>query len=216
MRRDGRSRAAAAYRTTSRWWSAPGPPGAAVRFSAEAPSRDAAWRRSSACASPWASTTSCSTSTARFRRDPLIGAGDPAPAVAAAAPAARAVRGAGLGDLRAADRVRPRGARSSAGSCAGSGAGAPAARCAAPPSAARLAGRAPGRAGGLRPRRQALDRDGAGGPRGGLRARGPGHARARLAAAAARSRTSAPGRWRCWPSAARAATTSSRRATSPT
>ena len=64
-------------------------------------------------------------------------------ALAAPVAAARALRGAGLGDLRAADRVHARRPGSSGGSCAGSAAARPDTPLRDLPSAAALAGTAP-------------------------------------------------------------------------
>ena len=80
-----------------------------------------------------------------------------------------------------------------------------------------LAGRALARgAGRVRPRTEALDRAGARGARGGLRPRGPKPARARLAAPARDSEHRQLDARDAGRGAARAATTSCRRSTSPT
>ena len=114
---------------------------------------------------------------------PADRAGDPAPALAAAAPAAGAVRGARLGGLRAADRGRARRGdrapdRASARVASACG------RCAArrrPSGVARLRA---GGAGRLRPGAQALDSADPRRPRGRLRPRRPAPPRAVLAAPA--------------------------------
>ena len=107
------------------------------------------------CASGSASTTTCARSTRRFRDDPLIGPVVRAPAVAAAAAPARAVRGAGLGDHRAAHRLPARRGDPAADRRA------PRPRCAAHRPARRadarprLAAQAPARLAVARPRRPA-------------------------------------------------------------
>ena len=176
------------------------------RGPATAPRPSAASR---GCASRWAWTTTCAPSTTRFRRDPLIGPSlrrAPAPAHP---PPARALRGAGLGGLRAAHRVRARDGASSGGSSRRLGP-----RCARTglrdvPAAGTLAGTRARPAGVLRPGRPACDHAAPRRPRG---RRGPLRPRTPTTSApggaCARSRASAPGRSRCSPSTARAATTS--------
>src|SRR5215212_4661485 len=114
---------------------------------------------------------------------PADRSGDPPQAVAAAAPQARALRGARLGGVRAADRVRPR-------------SGDPAPDRAPPRAAKRLrdtaraavgglaGGALAGRARRVRPRPETVDRARPRGARGGLRADRPDAARAGLAATA--------------------------------
>ena len=182
------------------------------------PTRRRRERRSRGCASRSASTTTCAPFYERFRDDPLIGPSVRARPVAARPPAARAVRGARLGDHRAADRVRARGGDPAADDRARS-----AARCARTglrdvPDAAHARRRRARGAAVLRPQRRA--RAGAA-P---LRARGRG----RAASTCARPTTSAAGgacgaipgigTWtsRCSRCTGWAATTSSPPATSAT
>ena len=108
--------------------------GGAVRMRAEA--ADAGGRRarrSSGCASRSASTTTCPSSTAPSGGIRCSGPVIRRQAVAAPAAAARAVRGAGLGDLRAADRGRAARRDRAASWCAATGGAAPAGRCATRP-----------------------------------------------------------------------------------
>ena len=157
--------------------------GMAVRISAEARSRDSALRGSSACGSRsgWITTSGVPSPLSLGSSDRP---GDPPQAVAPAASAARAVRGARVGGLRAADRIGPARRRSSAGSCAGTGAAA-VLRHAARPALGCVAGGALA-CGDRRVRAcaEAVDRAGARGARGGLRTRRPEPARAGLAATA--------------------------------
>ena len=170
-----------------------------------------------ACASRSASTTTCAPFYDRFRDDPLIGPSVRARPASARAPAPGAVRGAGVGDLRAAHRVRARRGDRAADRLRALGRRCPRTglrdlpggrdarrrrrrRCCSPSTSS--AGRA------LALRRAA--REVAAGPRRPARAR----PRARLAAAARDPGHRLAGRSRCSPCTARAATTSSRPATS--
>ena len=155
----------------------------AVRIRAEADSREAAAARGRAHALRARHRSRPGRVPPPLSLGPADRAGDPAQAVAAAAPPARALRGARLGRLRAADRVRPRRRdpapdrappraperlRHAARAALGRVAGGPLAR------GARR----------LRPGAEAVDRAGARSPRGGLGPRRPERARARLAAPA--------------------------------
>ena len=154
----------------------------------------------------------------RFRYDPLIGRSVRARPQLRVHPPARAVRGAGLGDLPSSSSSSSAPRRSSGGSCGRSAAAARAPACATCPPPRPLAGAAPAQLQSLRPQRAAraiaLLRAAREVAAGRVDLRAPTTSAA--GGGCARSRASARGRSRCSRCTARAATTSCPPATWPT
>ena len=155
VRRGRRSCAAAAPRAASRCSCAPGPAGGAVRFRAEAPAARRGRQGIERMRFALGTDHDLSEFHAPLSPRPADRARDPPPALGAAAPAPRALRGTGLGGVRAADRVAPRRRDRARDRAPATGAAAPAALLRAALGGRRLAGRAPAEldACGLAPKR---------------------------------------------------------------